>query len=156
MHARNARDKPPLTQAIDLTGVASNGIRDSRIEGSLLIMQNFRSRRDKRRRQRDRRKRSRPTKLREQLRAWRRKHDLSQSEAGLKLQISKRTLQEWEQGRAMPRGLALVSLQQVILNAAIRDSRIASRVKRRSHLRPQPPDYGASRKPSLTRSEGKA
>jgi DNA-binding transcriptional regulator YiaG len=52
----------------------------------------------------------RPTKLREQLRAWRRKYDLSQSEAGLKLQISRRTLQEWEQGRAMPRGLALVSL----------------------------------------------
>ena len=56
----------------------------------------------------------RPTKLREQLRAWRRKYDLSQSEAALKLQISRRTLQEWEQGRAMPRGLALVSLRQVI------------------------------------------
>jgi DNA-binding transcriptional regulator YiaG len=84
-------------------------------------MQNSSSRRDERRRQRDRRKRTRPTKLREQLRAWRRKHDLSQSEAGLKLQISRRTLQEWEQGRAMPRGLALVTLRQV--NDAIRDSR---------------------------------
>jgi DNA-binding transcriptional regulator YiaG len=67
-----------------------------------------------RRRQIDRRKRTRPTTLKEQLRAWRRKHDLSQSEAGLKLQVSRRTLQEWEQGRAIPRGLALVSLRNVI------------------------------------------
>jgi DNA-binding transcriptional regulator YiaG len=79
-----------------------------------VIMQNSSSRRDERRRQRNRRKRSRSTKLRERLRAWRRKRDLSQSEAALKLQISKRTLQEWEQRRSMPRGLALVSLQKVI------------------------------------------
>jgi len=34
------------------------------------------------------------------LRAWRERNNLSQSEAALKLQISKRTLQEWEQGRS--------------------------------------------------------
>ena len=37
-----------------------------------------------------------------QLRAWRERENLSQSEATLKLQISKRTLQEWEQARAAP------------------------------------------------------
>jgi DNA-binding transcriptional regulator YiaG len=96
--------------------VASNGIRDSRIETSLefLIMQNSTLRREERPRQRGRRKRLRPARLSERLRAWRKKRNLSQSEAGLKLQISRRTLQEWEQGRAMPRGLALVSLRQVI------------------------------------------
>lgn len=37
------------------------------------------------------------------LRAWRKRHNVSQSEAALKLNISKRTLQEWEQHRAAPR-----------------------------------------------------
>ena len=40
------------------------------------------------------------------LRDWRARENLSQSEAALRLQISKRTLQEWEQGRATPQGLA--------------------------------------------------
>src|SRR6266480_2135120 len=34
---------------------------------------------------------------------WRLRHNLSQSEAALKLNMSARTLQEWEQGRAKPR-----------------------------------------------------
>ena len=48
------------------------------------------------------------------LRAWRERNDLSQSEAALKLQISKRTLQEWEQGRAAPRGFALTAIEKAI------------------------------------------
>jgi len=48
------------------------------------------------------------------LYAWRKENDFSQSEAALKLQISKRTLQEWEQGRAQPRHLALQSINQLI------------------------------------------
>ena len=44
--------------------------------------------------------------LSERLFDWRKRNDLSQSEAALKLRISKRTLQEWEQGRAEPRHLA--------------------------------------------------
>ena len=48
------------------------------------------------------------------LRAWREKRDFSQSEAALRLQISKRTLQEWEQKRAEPRGLALVAIAKAI------------------------------------------
>jgi len=48
------------------------------------------------------------------LRAWRERHNLSQSEAALKLQISKRTLQEWEQGRAAPRGFARTAIEEAI------------------------------------------
>jgi DNA-binding transcriptional regulator YiaG len=48
------------------------------------------------------------------LRAWREKNNLSQSEAALRLQISKRTLQEWEQGRAEPRGLAWAAIEKTI------------------------------------------
>lgn len=45
---------------------------------------------------------------------WRRKNDFSQSEAALKLKISTRTLQEWEQNRAHPQGLALTAVSQAI------------------------------------------
>ena len=41
--------------------------------------------------------------LSERLFDWRERNDLSQSEAALKLRVSKRTLQEWEHGRAEPR-----------------------------------------------------
>jgi hypothetical protein len=40
------------------------------------------------------------------FRGWRKRENPSQSEAGLRLQISKRTLQEWEQGQAAPHNLA--------------------------------------------------
>ena len=50
----------------------------------------------------------------DELRVWRHKHNLSQSEAALKLQISKRTLQEWEQGRAEPEGLARIAIQKIV------------------------------------------
>jgi DNA-binding transcriptional regulator YiaG len=48
------------------------------------------------------------------LYAWRLRNDLSQSAAALKLRISVRTLQEWEQGRARPRGLALSAIHKLI------------------------------------------
>src|SRR5437764_3434342 len=38
--------------------------------------------------------------LGDRLYKWRLRHNLSQSEAALKLSMSARTLQEWEQGRA--------------------------------------------------------
>jgi DNA-binding transcriptional regulator YiaG len=62
-------------------------------------------------------KRTRPRRLNlpADLRAWRRARALSQSKAALKLQISIRTLQEWEQGRAAPRGIALIALQKLII-----------------------------------------
>ena len=52
--------------------------------------------------------------LSDELRAWRHKHNLSQNEAALKLQISKRTLQEWEQGRVEPEGLARIAILKIV------------------------------------------
>jgi DNA-binding transcriptional regulator YiaG len=52
--------------------------------------------------------------LSERLFDWRKKKDLSQSEAALKLRVSKRTLQEWEHGRAEPRHLARDAITAVI------------------------------------------
>ena len=52
--------------------------------------------------------------LSERLYEWRKKNDFSQSEAALKLKISKRTLQEWEHGRAEPRHLAMEAIAAVI------------------------------------------
>jgi DNA-binding transcriptional regulator YiaG len=52
--------------------------------------------------------------LSERLFDWRQRNDLSQSEAALKLRISKRTLQEWEHGRAEPRHLARDAIRAVI------------------------------------------
>jgi len=49
-----------------------------------------------------------------QLRSWRKGENLSQSEAALRLKISKRTLQEWEQDRAVPHGLGLSAVENVI------------------------------------------
>ena len=50
----------------------------------------------------------------ERLYEWRKKNDFSQSEAALKLRISTRTLQEWEQGRSRPRHLALDAVEALI------------------------------------------
>ena len=52
--------------------------------------------------------------LSERLYDWRKQNDLSQSEAALKLKISKCTLQEWEHGRAEPRHLAREAITAVI------------------------------------------
>jgi transcriptional regulator with XRE-family HTH domain len=52
--------------------------------------------------------------LGQRLRRWRKKNDLSQSDAAMKLRVSKRTLQEWEQGRAEPRHLAWEAITTVI------------------------------------------
>jgi transcriptional regulator with XRE-family HTH domain len=52
--------------------------------------------------------------LGERLYRWRERRNLSQSEAALELKVSRRTLQEWEQGRATPTHLALAALEGVI------------------------------------------
>jgi len=59
-------------------------------------------------------KRGTSNKFPARLRAWRKNENLSQSEAALRLKISKRTLQEWEQGRAVPHGLARSAVENVI------------------------------------------
>jgi len=48
------------------------------------------------------------------LRIWRQRENLSQSEAALRLHISRRTLQEWEQGRAAPHDLARAAVEKAI------------------------------------------
>ena len=48
------------------------------------------------------------------LRRWRERENLSQSEAALRLQVSKRPLQEWEQGRAAPHGLARSAVENIV------------------------------------------
>jgi DNA-binding transcriptional regulator YiaG len=63
---------------------------------------------------RSRSRASQPRRLGERLYEWRKKNDFSQSEAALQLQISKRTLQEWEQGRAQPRHLALDAINAMM------------------------------------------
>ena len=52
--------------------------------------------------------------LAERLYYWRRRNDFSQSEAAGRLRISTRTLQEWEQGRAEPRHLALEAINRLM------------------------------------------
>jgi putative transcriptional regulator len=47
----------------------------------------------------------------DKLKDWRSKHGLSQSQAATALGVPVRTLQEWEQGRRSPRGLAESALE---------------------------------------------
>ena len=71
-----------------------------------------------------------PDSLCERLYRWRERCNLSQGEAALKLNVSKRTLQEWEQGRATPVHLALVALEGVLgrpINTAAGSHRKRSR-----------------------------
>jgi predicted transcriptional regulator len=50
----------------------------------------------------------------ELLKAWRKRMKFSQSAAAMKLKISKRTLQNWEQGHREPVGFALRELKEKI------------------------------------------
>ncbi len=65
-------------------------------------------------RQQGKRRSSAAKRWSDQLYDWRMRNDFSQTEAAMKLQISTRTLQEWEQGRARPRHLALVAINKLI------------------------------------------
>jgi DNA-binding transcriptional regulator YiaG len=48
--------------------------------------------------------------INERLKQWRFSRGLSQRQAAAHLGVPKRTLQEWEQGRRSPRGLAWAAL----------------------------------------------
>jgi putative transcriptional regulator len=52
-----------------------------------------------------------------QLKTVREKLGLSQSQAAKAWGISVRTLQQWEQGRSKPVGLALLKLQEILAQA---------------------------------------
>ena len=54
-----------------------------------------------------------PRKFARALQAWREKKAFSQRDAAEFLGISKRTLENWEQERATPRGYAVVALMAI-------------------------------------------
>ncbi len=60
----------------------------------------------------NRRGKIRITPVGELLRAWRKRHKFSQVAAANKLQVSSRTLQNWEQGHREPKGFALQQLRE--------------------------------------------
>ncbi len=55
-----------------------------------------------------------PRKFARALQAWRERRRFSQRDAAEFLGISKRTLENWEQERATPRGFAVVALMRLI------------------------------------------
>jgi DNA-binding transcriptional regulator YiaG len=55
-----------------------------------------------------------PEKFARTLKEWRAEKGFSQRDAAEHLGISKRTLENWEQGRATPRGYAVVALMQLL------------------------------------------
>ena len=91
----------------------NGAIRESRIRLFFSLVMSFQKRRRIVRRKR-RSSASSVKSLSERLCEWRERNDLSQSEAAIKLRVSKRTLQEWEQGRAEPRHLAMDAIAAVI------------------------------------------
>jgi DNA-binding transcriptional regulator YiaG len=48
------------------------------------------------------------------LRKWREKNQYSQRDAAEVLKVSKRTLENWEQERAMPQGFGLQAMLEII------------------------------------------
>jgi DNA-binding transcriptional regulator YiaG len=55
-----------------------------------------------------------PQKFARALQEWRERKSFSQRDAAAFLGISKRTLENWEQERATPRGYAVVALMKLI------------------------------------------
>jgi len=85
----------------------------------------------RRRKTNDRRGQRDQESLSERIYQWREARNFSQSQAAIKLKLSKRTLQEWEQGRAVPTHLGLIALEAIIGRPI---NRIAGR-RRRKHPR---------------------
>jgi DNA-binding transcriptional regulator YiaG len=48
------------------------------------------------------------------LRQWRDRHGYSQRDAAEQLKVSKRSLENWEQERAMPQGFGLQAMLEII------------------------------------------
>jgi DNA-binding transcriptional regulator YiaG len=48
------------------------------------------------------------------LRQWRERHGYSQRDAAEVLKVSKRSLENWEQERAMPQGFGLQAMLEII------------------------------------------
>ena len=56
----------------------------------------------------------RSAELSDRLKYWRKRNKLSQNAAALQLGMSPRTLQEWEQGRAIPHDIAVKALPMLM------------------------------------------
>ena len=56
----------------------------------------------------------RSAELSDRLKYWRKRNKLSQSAAALELRMSPRTLQEWEQGRAIPHDIVVKTLPMLM------------------------------------------
>jgi DNA-binding transcriptional regulator YiaG len=65
-------------------------------------------------------------KLAKQIRAARKRAGLSQSEAARQWGVSIRTLQQWEQARSEPMGLAKTKLQEILGSTKRRPSKKSS------------------------------
>ena len=48
------------------------------------------------------------------LRKWRERNGYSQRDAAVELKVSKRSLENWEQERAMPQGFGLQAMLEII------------------------------------------
>ena len=59
------------------------------------------------------------------LRDWREQNDYTQQEAADRLGVSRRSLENWEQKRAMPQGFGLSAMLQII-----QDGRKAAKAQR--------------------------
>ena len=57
------------------------------------------------------------------LRDWREQNDYTQQEAADRLGVSRRSLENWEQKRAMPQGFGLGAMLQIIEGAQRRKKR---------------------------------
>ena len=64
-----------------------------------------------------------PKKFARALQEWRERKGFSQRDAAEHLGISKRTLENWEQARATPRGYAVVALMKLIGVPVAKDKR---------------------------------
>ena len=65
------------------------------------------------------------------LRDWREQNDYTQQEAADRLGVSRRSLENWEQKRAMPQGFGLGAMLQIIEGAKPKAATRADRREKR-------------------------
>ncbi len=68
-----------------------------------------------------------PRTLANQLRAWREANNLSQGTAAARLGVTRRSIENWEQGIRTPQGLALQALQNMIQTSGQKNRKKVSR-----------------------------
>ena len=71
--------------------------------------------------------------------AWRKENDFTQQEAADRLGISRRSLENWEQERAMPQGIGLAAVLRAIGGKAVRHSESESTKPKGKDFAPEAP-----------------